>query len=57
MRNETDRSLDFRRGFDDHGVLLLFTLTFFSLRDIPLLLFLLLLEPCGMDLAKFLTKR
>ena len=57
MRNETDRSLDLCRGFDDHGVLLLFTLTFFSLWDVPLLLFLLLLEPCGMDLAKFLTKR
>ena len=51
------RSFDLCRDFGDHRILLLFPPAFFSLRNIPLLLFLLLLESCGMDLAKFLTKQ
>ena len=57
LRNENDESSDLCRDFGDHRILLLSQLAFFSFRDIQLLLFLLLLESCRMDLAKFLAEQ
>ena len=60
LRNECDGSFDLCRDFDSHNrFFLFFPLVFFILRDISLLSFLLLflLEPCGMDFAKLLTRQ